>query len=903
MKTANARTPLTDPTLAAGLLDAQWVALHVPRFAAVAAAYGRYTTFLETTLKAACPRLAPQCVVEARSKGIASFAEKILRKRSLYTDPADLLPPDPLVRLTDLCGARVVCQTASQVHAVCRFIERAFDIDWANSEDVSRRLRTAEFGYRSVHYIVLVNPRKLREAGVATRIPAGIAGLKAEIQVRTLLEHASSSLGHDTIYKTELKVPEAVQRDYASVAAVLEGADHDIERILGIFNSFRSNFGAWHDRSEVEQEIEYAKVLLGLPDKHLPVAAKVPVAVRAGQLAIAIGRHAQAVALLQPFRALPHAGIQRILGHALVEFHWPTPTQPAFAEGRAHLQRASELAPDDAEVLGLLAECAMHLRDDVEARQLFARALAADGAEPLTMVRYLEFETAAHSNDHLLSLAGPMLRTALERAGKQIETRANLAGAWSAAAVAHLFLKEPFPALHALAQVIRLCDGCATPAGKVPACPACPCACGRAMLRLKDTVRRLRGIRQQLPGFDWFERLLLLGLAARPRDPGALAEVAALASWHGDEAKVPANEPHFQPDRSILLLAGGCAAEVEEAVTAFGEILQTACAGLELDLVSGGTCAGISGVAGEIAAKAKGRIQAFGYLPSNLPRKVREDAARYTRLVNVPGTDFSPLDALQAWTDLLAAGIEPAKVRLLCYAPGDIARAECAIALALGVRVGVVVDQDLPLDRRFDAAPWEGCANLLLLPKDPMTFRAFVQIGSQELSAAELKRLEPAAKLAHADYVRSATPKDPSLQSWDKLADSLKLSNYLQVAYWENVLHEYGLGVRPLTDGDKARKALDIAKVLAKVLPRKLAKDPIAALAEVEHGRWNVERLSYGWRYAKEKDVAKKLSPYLIPWQDVPEEIQKFDLVAIAELPKKLRLAGLELYRLPSATK
>ena len=56
---------------------------------------------------------------------------------------------------------------------MCQFIEEAFDVDSSNSEDVSQRLRPTEFGYRSVHYIVLVNAEKLRDAGVAMAIPAG----------------------------------------------------------------------------------------------------------------------------------------------------------------------------------------------------------------------------------------------------------------------------------------------------------------------------------------------------------------------------------------------------------------------------------------------------------------------------------------------------------------------------------------------------------------------------------------------------------------------------------------------------------------------------------------------------------------------------------------------------------
>jgi hypothetical protein len=59
-----------------------------------------------------------------------------------------------------------------------------------------------------------------------------------------------------------------------------------------------------------------------------------------------------------------------------------------------------------------------------------------------------------------------------------------------------------------------------------------------------------------------------------------------------------------------------------------------------------------------------------------------------------------------------------------------------------------------------------------------------------------------------------------------------------------------------------------------------------------------VERLSCGWRLAPEKDVARKLSPWLIPWKEVPKHIQKYDIDAINALPRKLREAGLELFQL-----
>jgi hypothetical protein len=49
----------------------------------------------------------------------------------------------------------------------------------------------------------------------------------------------------------------------------------------------------------------------------------------------------------------------------------------------------------------------------------------------------------------------------------------------------------------------------------------------------------------------------------------------------------------------------------------------------------------------------------------------------------------------------------------------------------------------------------------------------------------------------------------------------------------------------------------------------------------MEHGRWNMERILAGWRWAARKDIPKKHSPYLIPWNQLPAAIRQADLEAI----------------------
>jgi hypothetical protein len=253
--------------------------------------------------------------------------------------------------------------------------------------------------------------------------------------------------------------------------------------------------------------------------------------------------------------------------------------------------------------------------------------------------------------------------------------------------------------------------------------------------------------------------------------------------------------------------------------------------------------------------------------------------------LNSAGSDFSPLEPLQGWTDILAAGIDPRRVKLLAYAGGRISRAECILAAALGARVGLVEDATLAAGRPSDEFPWADCPNLVQLPLDAMSLRAFLLVDELPCKREEFAQ---AARKTHEAYVKSAIPDEPSLLPWGDLSEALKVSNFHQVVYAENILRTAGLGIRPITDPAAPPMRLD------EVLDRA----GLERLAEMEHGRWNVERLLLGWRWAETKDVGRKLSPYLVPWDKLPPEIREYELDAIRSLPRNFREAGLEVYPL-----
>ncbi len=146
--------------------------------------------------------------------------------------------------------------------------------------------------------------------------------------------------------------------------------------------------------------------------------------------------------------------------------------------------------------------------------------------------------------------------------------------------------------------------------------------------------------------------------------------------------------------------------------------------------------------------------------------------------------------------------------------------------------------------------------------------------------------LDNAARSAHEKYRQDNKHKiiDPSMVPWEALSEPLKDSNRFQISFATEVLGSAGFGVRSLPGHDGN--------------PIKFSKEEIESMAEMEHGRWNVERLRAGWKIGP-RDPLKKQTPYIVPWSELPEDIRQWDRDAVIHFPDVLKEAGLEIYRLP----
>lgn len=76
-----------------------------------------------------------------------------------------------------------------------------------------------------------------------------------------------------------------------------------------------------------------------------------------------------------------------------------------------------------------------------------------------------------------------------------------------------------------------------------------------------------------------------------------------------------------------------------------------------------------------------------------------------------------------------------------------------------------------------------------------------------------------------------------------------------------------------------------------------LSQAEVERLAEMEHGRWNVERLLAGWRWGPERDHERKTNPNIAPWSKISEEVKRYDREAVSAIPTHLAEAGYEVVR------
>lgn len=156
--------------------------------------------------------------IESRAKSIESLSEKISRPGKTYSDP--------LVEIPDLAGIRIVLYYHDDVPKVGKMIRSEFNIIEEEGTHQPEKYSPDHFGYISMHYIISLNEAR-------SKLPEWkpFSTLKAEVQVRTVLQHSWAAVSHALQYKHEGDVPVALRRKLFRLAGLFELADDEFVNI------------------------------------------------------------------------------------------------------------------------------------------------------------------------------------------------------------------------------------------------------------------------------------------------------------------------------------------------------------------------------------------------------------------------------------------------------------------------------------------------------------------------------------------------------------------------------------------------------------------------------------------------------------------------------------------------
>ena len=208
--------------------------------------YERFAREVEHQLRCILEEEGIVCnAITSRVKERDSLTQKIDVKSDKYKS---------LSEVTDIAGIHIITYYDSDVERAAKIVEREFCVDKENSINKREALGPEKFGYCSVHYVVSMNEDRLK-------LPEnrGYAGIKCEIQIRTVLQHAWAEIEHDLGYKSEIDIPKDIRRSFSRLAGLLEVADKEFQEIRDFLETYREKVEA-----EISEKSDY-----GTPDCEL----------------------------------------------------------------------------------------------------------------------------------------------------------------------------------------------------------------------------------------------------------------------------------------------------------------------------------------------------------------------------------------------------------------------------------------------------------------------------------------------------------------------------------------------------------------------------------------------------------------------------------------------------------
>jgi ppGpp synthetase/RelA/SpoT-type nucleotidyltranferase len=240
--------------------------------------FSTYTAFAETVrfilerALAAAPDVPRPQSIQCRAKSVESLRRRLDEAGKSDTESLEL-------DRRDLAGVRLIFYTNNEVDRflASTLIKENFDIEEESTRVHHPTPENLEAKYRAIHYTVRLRDER-------TRLPeyAKFKGLRCEVQIQTILNHAWSETSHDILYKHTLaagygtKAMQGIARRFETImdkylvpaGYEFQKAQQDFERVLKGKELFDKDIVK--SLESAANNNERYEVLLALKDYALP---------------------------------------------------------------------------------------------------------------------------------------------------------------------------------------------------------------------------------------------------------------------------------------------------------------------------------------------------------------------------------------------------------------------------------------------------------------------------------------------------------------------------------------------------------------------------------------------------------------------------------------------------------
>jgi len=659
----------------------QFYEQQINKFKELRPLFKKYCDILEKILSNLIKGRSSEYLIQSRVKKISSFANKLFDPDKKYSNP--------LQEINDLCGVRIVLPNINEMNAVCEIIKDTFFIeDVEVTEDDLKHTESTPFLDHSQTYIIQLIPNLNIYKRLELNIPTEIMEFKAEIQVRTFISQGWAVNQYEIFNQYEFQIPRPYQQELNRVKSLLAIEDNVLNDLMEKMLDYESSYAAYMTPEKIRAEIDRLMMVYDVDKENYKIGYRI------AKLATTDNDTDTSIAILNEIIKSDEykkasdwemALILRDLGISHHIKYKKNPQSSEFLQGQAYLKEAVQRNPFDSDSWASLGGTFKEQKNYEKAFECYNQALKVNPGDPYPLGNYLILKIQQTGDLSHVERNREMINKGIQKRLKQIEVMVELPWAFFDVGLFNLFLGNVDEALEYYLKGIRFSPDI------------------WMVETTLNTIKNLKVIETKLEGLNLVKQILLLGILFHHDIDAKTEKIIADAT---SELESEMEQKELYSDDSIVIITGGTDERIERNIQFFKNNLIKAFEEFKCTIISGGTKSGICRFVGEIQEAYPLNIRTIGYCPSQMPSHVEIDK-RYSSIHITEGKDFSLIETIQYWYDIMKSGIDSSKIKLIGINGGKIAAFEFHAAIVFGAQVGIMKNSGRSATELINDPDWE----------------------------------------------------------------------------------------------------------------------------------------------------------------------------------------------------